>query len=573
MMPAQPLPPPLNVQVLLRGKHVESERLEFKEGWNPEPVLHTICAFANDFHNLGGGYIIVGVKEANGVAVLPPTGLPVNSLDAIQKELIRLGHAAILPVYHPIAFPCIVEDRHILVIWCPGGESRPYKAKLFPIKNCKDYGYYIRRNSTTVKARSLEEQELLGLAASVPYDDRINHQAKLTDLSPKLIAEFLYAINSDLASEVADQPLEALARQMQIARGPEEHLWPLNVGLLFFNEDPARYFPQTQIDVVWMPEGPSGSTFTEKTFAGPLSQILIESLDYIKRNYLIQSVVKHADRPEATRHYNYPFTALEEAVVNAVYHRSYELREPVEIRITPNEISILSFPGPDRSISLERLQEGKAVARRYRNRRIGEFLKELDLCEGRATGIPIMIKEMLSNGSPPPVFETDEDRTFFLVVLPVHPQWKASQKPRTAHNSSDPLDSADQATVQDGVEVSVQDGVQVSVQDGVEVSDQGESTDKMQDGSSSHASLTKEQLALLKFMAYNEHSKRALMDFMEIKRPASFSAKLLDPLLNAEMVEMTMPEAPRSPQQKYRLTRLGKSVFAANTQLPVDPVA
>ena len=95
----------------------------------------------------------------------------------------------------------------------------------------------------------------------------------------------------------------------------------------------------------------------------------------------------------------------------------------------------------------------------------------------------------------------------------------------------------------------------------------------MQDGSSSHASLTKEQLALLKFMAYNEHSKRALMDFMEIKRPASFSAKLLDPLLNAEMVEMTMPEAPRSPQQKYRLTRLGKSVFAANTQLPVDPVA
>ena len=28
-------------------------------------------------------------------------------------------------------------------------------------------------------------------------------------------------------------------------------------------------------------------------------------------------------------------------------------------------------------------------SRRFRNRRLGEFLKELDLTEGRATGIPI----------------------------------------------------------------------------------------------------------------------------------------------------------------------------------------
>lgn len=32
--------------------------------------------------------------------------------------------------------------------------------------------------------------------------------------------------------------------------------------------------------------------------------------------------------------------------------------------------------------------------RRYRNLRIGEFLKELDLTEGRATGIPKILKVM-----------------------------------------------------------------------------------------------------------------------------------------------------------------------------------
>jgi ATP-dependent DNA helicase RecG len=355
---------------------------------------------------------------------------------------------------------------------------------------------------------------------------------------------------------------------MQIARGPEEHLWPLNVGLLFFNEEPANFFPQTQIDVVWMPDGPGGSTFTEKIFKGPISQILIESLEYIKRNHLDQAVVKHSDRPEVTRYCNYPFIALEEAVVNAIHHRSYELREPVEIRITPDEISILSFPGPDRSISLQRLQEGKAVARRYRNRRIGEFLKELDLFEGRATGIPIMIKEMLANGSPRPAFDTDEDRTFFLVTLHVHPQWKTQRNPKVPIDSK-PLNTPDKANVQDGVQVSVQDGIDAIIQAG----GQWEIAKPEKGKILSEENLTKEQFALIRLMANGEHSKLALMDFAGVKRPASFSAKLLDPLLADKIVEMTTPDAPRSSQQKYRLTRLGKEILAPIMQQPMDPIA
>ena len=46
---------PVNIHEVLQGRPVEWERLEFKRGWNPEAVLHTLCAFANDFHSLGGG--------------------------------------------------------------------------------------------------------------------------------------------------------------------------------------------------------------------------------------------------------------------------------------------------------------------------------------------------------------------------------------------------------------------------------------------------------------------------------------------------------------------------------------
>ena len=62
----------------------------------------------------------------------------------------------------------------------------------------------------------------------------------------------------------------------------------------------------------------------------------------------------------------------------------------------------------------------KPVIRRYRNRRIGEFLKELDLTEGRSTGIPKILRVMRENGSPTPIFETDDETSYFLIRLPIH---------------------------------------------------------------------------------------------------------------------------------------------------------
>jgi ATP-dependent DNA helicase RecG len=81
---------PINIDNLLTGQIVEWERLEFKAGWNPEKILQTICAFANDINNWGGGYIIVGIEEENGRPVLPPKGLMPEKIDTIQKELLNL---------------------------------------------------------------------------------------------------------------------------------------------------------------------------------------------------------------------------------------------------------------------------------------------------------------------------------------------------------------------------------------------------------------------------------------------------------------------------------------------------
>ena len=56
----------MDVEDLLNKRKLESDRIEFKTGWNPDDIYHSVCAFANDYNNDGGGYIVVGVEEENG---------------------------------------------------------------------------------------------------------------------------------------------------------------------------------------------------------------------------------------------------------------------------------------------------------------------------------------------------------------------------------------------------------------------------------------------------------------------------------------------------------------------------
>ena len=97
--------------------------------------------------------------------------------------------------------------------------------------------------------------------------------------------------------------------------------------------------------------------------------------------------------------------------------KTFDEREPIEMRVEANMIEIISHPGPDRSVTLEGIKNFKVKSRRYRNRRIGEFLKELHLTEGRNTGFQKILTSLEKNGSPLPEFETDEAHDFFITRL------------------------------------------------------------------------------------------------------------------------------------------------------------
>jgi ATP-dependent DNA helicase RecG len=163
------------------------------------------------------------------------------------------------------------------------------------------------------------------------------------------------------------------------------------------------------------------------------------------------------------------------------------------------------------------LQKERIVSRRYRNRRIGDFLKELDLTEGRSTGIPKIREAMAHNGSPAARLITDEERTYFRVELPIHP-----------------------AFLRAPVEVTDEDIVEVTDEDIV----------------ASAAGMTETERCILKALRNAPLGRADLLQWLGYKSLSGHVHKALDRL---GLIALTVPEKPQSKRQRRRLTELGKT--------------
>ena len=181
----------INVNDLLRLQGVEKQRVEFKEAWHGKreggtywQVVHTISAYANDFFNDNGGYIIIGVDEKDKKESwedsddrqinYPPLGVPARELDRIQKEINGACRAQIKPEYRPIISPEVIEcsegiTKHVLVIWAMASDNKPHTCRE------SDKGrdlYYVRQGTETKKATPEQIEELLRQGNKIPFDDR-----------------------------------------------------------------------------------------------------------------------------------------------------------------------------------------------------------------------------------------------------------------------------------------------------------------------------------------------------------------------------------------------------------------
>lgn len=367
----------------------------------------------------------VDTDEKTGMALRPFERLPIEKIDGILKEMVGYNNR-ISPYYLPRTSVEEVDGKQIL--WCPAGINRPYSVpeKVTSKSNGKEY-FYIRSGTSSIIAKGDVLDELRELASRAPFDERGNPDIQLEDISSLLVREYLVKAGSKLARDINVRPLQDILEQMDLFVGPKENRMLRNVAAMMFCEEPSKFFKRTQVEIVYFPEGrlnnPS-NLFEEAAITGSVPQIIARTLEYLKRMLVMQSITKPSDDYISRKFFTYPYQALEESVTNSLYHRDYREWEPVVITVEPDGITIQNVGGPDRSIPTADIKRCQVLtSKRYRNRRLGEYLKELGMTEGRSTGIPTIQDVLERNGSPRATIVTDEGRTFFRITIPCHKEF------------------------------------------------------------------------------------------------------------------------------------------------------
>ncbi|MFZ4617477.1 MAG: Fic family protein, partial [Rectinemataceae bacterium] len=184
----------------------------------------------------------------------------------------------------------------------------------------------------------------------------------------------------------------------------------------------------------------------------------------------------------------------------------------------------------------------------YRNRRLGDFLKEIKLTEGRLTGIQMVKAALLQNGSPEALFETDEDRTWFSVVLKPHPTFQ--NEDTTERSSSAPLpvlrDAIRDLVFARPIEAANQATAQATAQVTVQAADE---------------ELLEQFENILRLLTDNALAKQAIFSMLEVSNHRFNFNRFILPLINAGLVCQTLPDKPHSPLQRYALTEKATALF------------
>jgi ATP-dependent DNA helicase RecG len=410
----------------------ESERVEWKENVaDIDNIIKTITAFANDFSNLGGGYIVCGAKEGkdeHGFQKKFYTGLTANRLSEIKNRALANCRTKISPEIVPLTDEIIITDdesKRILVFIIPStGHAHSYRAR-----GKESSAYYIRVGANTIEARNGLLRELLIAKKQLePWDKRINNNADISHIDLVILRDYLQEMNlwspkKAIEDYISDKeklsdfvpPLTGtIGLAGNLARDLDRELKPKNFTLLMFGKNILDFFEGAYtIFSVYKGKDRSEARAERHHITGTIVQQakrLIELLN--TESYTVFD--KTAAFPNQVK---YPMRALQEAVINALVHRDYESSQPTRITVFIDRIEIVSPGEVPRAINKEKFLKGKAHPH-WRNQTLAYFFNKLQLAQAEGQGIPTIFRTMKEEGCPEPVFELEAESV--VCVLPAN---------------------------------------------------------------------------------------------------------------------------------------------------------
>ncbi len=403
----------------------ESEQIEWKENVaDAENVVETLVAFANDFSNLGGGYVICGAKEIkdeHGFPKLVKVGLTSARIKELEGKIMALCRDYVSPPIVPTIqeLPSDHEANRLLIFVMPAtNEAHSFRSK-------EDTGkYFIRISRETREARNgLLRQLLVRKHSLEPFDRRICQQATIADLDLIALRDSLqrmryFDANDGLDVFLSDERvLSPFVPSLCVKEPLTGILRPRNFAVLLFGREPQKFFPGSySIFSIYPGEDRSEVNAERHDLTGNLIAQSGRLIDLLNVQASTSFDKLSIDTPNALK---YPRRALNEVIINALVHRDYELVDPNRVTVFSNRIEILSFGSLPDGIQVDEFQQGKSSPR-WRNQSLAWFMIKLQLAQAEGQGIPTILRTMREEGCPPPEFDINDVRV--ICKLPAHPR-------------------------------------------------------------------------------------------------------------------------------------------------------
>ncbi len=381
---------------------LESDRVERKESIsNPGKIRQAVCAFANDMPNHGKpGVLFIGVRDDDSCADLEITDQLLQTLADMRSD------GNILPLPTMTVQKKNLRDCEIAVVVVQPSDFPPVRHK---------GRIEIRVGPRQALASADEERRLSEKrqAKDLPFD--------LHPISSATISDFILDLfkQSYLPAAVAPDILEKNQRtiEQQLASLRFTSVDPLNiptvVGLLTIGKTPADYIPGAYVQFLRI----DGTTLADPILDqeechGPLPDLLLQLDKILKTNIRIATDIQSQSTEQQSP--DYPISALQQLVRNAVMHRNYETSNaPIRLTWFQDRIEIHNPGGPYGQVTRQNF--GTPGITDYRNPNVAESMKTLGFVQRFGAGLEIARQTLDENGNLAPDFDIQDG--YILVTV------------------------------------------------------------------------------------------------------------------------------------------------------------
>ncbi len=372
--------------------YLEGQHFERKENRKPDVLADTISAFANTNHE--GGLIVLGICNDGKVAGIMRFG-------SEWKNKLQTGLNDNIPqARYELKLPSCKnaegKDDHVLLIYvhfCPD--------KVLEKTNGDAYK---RIADETVRMSEDEKRELRYAKGELDFEKECPIEFNPDLLDKDVVTELVERIKVKEGLSMGASVDELLLSNGLLTQKSGKTF--LNhAGILLLSKDPSSFLPGAKIHFLKYSGkeekfGADHNVVKEATFEGPLPKLIMKVRDFVKSQ--VREFQRLNDEGKFVEEAEYPEFAWIEAIVNALVHRSYSIKNSkIFVKLFDDRLVIDSpgkFPG---------IVTASNLIHYPRNPTLMTAMKYFGHVKMVREGTKRMFYEMSKAGLPPPVFKEE----------------------------------------------------------------------------------------------------------------------------------------------------------------------